>query len=214
MSYLAELIDREPHVLVAVRHGQTAYNVEDRLTTVTDVELTERGEQQARALGRALDGVPFDFAHCSPLRRAARTAELALEGARLSRALRPDDRLREPDAGPFEGLCFADLRSGSHPLSAAFAESQRDEDPVFPDGCEPPQVTAAKVESFLREVAGRPGRHFVASHGALLRIAACVFSGQDPRAYRRLSLSNGHAVVFKFYPTPPYQLLGFNLPAL
>jgi broad specificity phosphatase PhoE len=60
----------------------------------------------------------------------------------------------------------------------------------------------------------RRRRHLAVSHGAFIRILLCVFLGSDPRLYRRLKVDNCHAALLKFYPEPPHQLVGLNLPPI
>ena len=67
--------------LVLVRHGQSAWNLENRFTGWTDVGLTEQGMAEAREAGRLLreGGFEFDVAYTSVLKRAIKTLWLALE---------------------------------------------------------------------------------------------------------------------------------------
>ena len=67
--------------LALVRHGQSAWNLQNRFTGWVDVDLTEEGEAQARSSGRLLkaEAIPFDRVFTSVQTRAIRTANLALE---------------------------------------------------------------------------------------------------------------------------------------
>lgn len=67
--------------LVLLRHGQSQWNLENRFTGWVDVDLTEAGEAEAREAGRlmAADGLRFDVAHTSVLKRAIRTLWLATD---------------------------------------------------------------------------------------------------------------------------------------
>jgi len=69
-----------PSVYLA-RHGETAWSLTGQHTGITDLPLTERGEQNARALGERLVGLNFGKVFTSPLKRAVRTCELAGFGA-------------------------------------------------------------------------------------------------------------------------------------
>jgi broad specificity phosphatase PhoE len=60
-----------------VRHGETAWSITGQHTGLSDLELTSRGEEQARALAPRLKELKFDHVLSSPLRRALRTCELA-----------------------------------------------------------------------------------------------------------------------------------------
>ncbi|MBM3152512.1 MAG: 2,3-diphosphoglycerate-dependent phosphoglycerate mutase [Chloroflexi bacterium] len=67
--------------LVLLRHGQSAWNLENRFTGWTDVDLTEQGRAEARAAGRMLleKGWTFDAAYTSVLKRAIKTLWLVME---------------------------------------------------------------------------------------------------------------------------------------
>ena len=67
--------------LVLLRHGESAWNRENRFTGWTDVDLTEQGVREAHEAGRILkaEGYTFDLAHTSVLRRAIRTLWIVLD---------------------------------------------------------------------------------------------------------------------------------------
>lgn len=206
---LAAQVMSHDHCLVLVRHGQTPWNVQDRLTTRSDIDLSDTGVQQARQLAQALTGARFDRALASPMRRAYVTGQIALSTTVDAPDLVADGRLVEPDAGPFEGAVFGDLRTGE--LADAFARYQSETDPHFPDGCEPTQQTAARAQSLLNDLTSLPGRTLVASHGAFLRVLICVFLGMDPALYRRFKLDNAAMTLIKLYERPPHQLVALNV---
>jgi 2,3-bisphosphoglycerate-dependent phosphoglycerate mutase len=95
------------HRLVLLRHGQSQWNLENRFTGWTDVDLSERGEREARAAVEALrnQGFAFDIAYTSVLRRAIRTLWIVLDG--LDRMWIPvvhTWRLNERHYGALQGL--------------------------------------------------------------------------------------------------------------
>ena len=69
------------HKLVLIRHGESTWNLENRFTGWTDVDLTPTGIEQARQAGRLLkaEGYEFDLACTSVLKRAIRTLHLTLD---------------------------------------------------------------------------------------------------------------------------------------
>ena len=69
------------HKLVLLRHGESQWNLENRFTGWTDVDLTENGRAEARAAGDLLkaEGYSFDIAYTSVLRRAIRTLWITLD---------------------------------------------------------------------------------------------------------------------------------------
>ncbi len=93
--------------LVLIRHGESTWNQENRFTGWTDVDLSDRGVEEARAAGRLLaaQGYDFDIAFTSVLRRAIRTLNLALEEMdRLWLPVVKDWRLNERHYGALQGL--------------------------------------------------------------------------------------------------------------
>jgi 2,3-bisphosphoglycerate-dependent phosphoglycerate mutase len=95
------------HKLVLIRHGESLWNLENRFTGWTDVELTPTGVEQARQAGRLLkaEGYDFDVAYTSVLKRAIWTLWFALE--EMDRTWLPEVkswRLNERHYGALQGL--------------------------------------------------------------------------------------------------------------
>lgn len=98
-----------PH-LILLRHGQSAWNLENRFTGWVDVDLSEQGEQEARLAGELLRNIPIDYLFTSVLKRAMRTAEIALTVAGKSTI--PTERnqaLNERHYGDLQGLNKEDI---------------------------------------------------------------------------------------------------------
>ena len=93
--------------LILVRHGQTACNVDDIWHGWDGCELTGEGLRQARAAGERLAGEPIEAVYSSDIRRAWQTAEAIAAPHGLT--LIPEPRLRERNAGRFDGLSVADV---------------------------------------------------------------------------------------------------------
>ncbi len=93
--------------LVLLRHGESSWNKENRFTGWTDVRLTPKGIEEARAAGRLMkqDGFVFDIAYTSVLSRAIQTLWLALEEMDLMWIPVVNDyRLNERHYGGLQGL--------------------------------------------------------------------------------------------------------------
>ena len=100
------------HKLVLIRHGESTWNLENRFTGWTDVDLTPTGAEQARQAGRLLkaEGYAFDVAYTSVLTRAIRTLHLALDEMQcLWLPTVKDWRLNERHYGALQGLNKADM---------------------------------------------------------------------------------------------------------
>lgn len=93
--------------LYLIRHGETVLNRKRCYYGLTDADLTEKGEDQARGLGRLLEPVHFDRAVASPLTRAVRTAGLVTQGRDLE--ISTDRRLCEQNFGIFEAKTYKEL---------------------------------------------------------------------------------------------------------
>ncbi|GIW33980.1 histidine phosphatase family protein [Meiothermus sp.] len=144
-----------------VRHGQTTWNVEGRLTGWTDVPLTPLGEQQARALAGWLGQEGFDGVLASDLQRAVHTARLAYgePQARLP-------ELRELHFGDLEGLRWAELPEAQQKALLAFEGFQA-------PGGEATATLRERVYGFFDRLP--PGRHLVFTHGGVLRMVLREF---------------------------------------
>lgn len=95
------------HKIVLMRHGQSAWNLENRFTGWTDVDLTEQGKNEARQAGRILrqSGFEFDLAYTSVLKRAIRTLWTVLEEMdRMWLPVSCEWRLNERHYGALQGL--------------------------------------------------------------------------------------------------------------
>jgi 2,3-bisphosphoglycerate-dependent phosphoglycerate mutase len=106
--------------LVLLRHGESTWNKENRFTGWTDVDLTDKGVEEARAAGRLLEreGFDFDLTFTSVLKRAIRTLHFALEEMdRLWLPVDKDWRLNERHYGALQGLNKAET-------AAKFGEPQ------------------------------------------------------------------------------------------
>lgn len=139
-----------------VRHGETTWNREGRLTGWSDVPLTALGEQQARALSGWLAAERFERVVASDLQRAIQTARLAYgEPQEVSAAL------RELEFGQLEGLKWAELPEAYRAALLAFDGFQA------PGGESTAQMRRRVYGFFDRLPAGR---HLVFTHGGVLRM--------------------------------------------
>ena len=93
--------------IVFMRHGESTWNLDNRFTGWTDVDLTEKGVNEARAAGQILkqEGFTFDLAYTSVLKRAIRTLWLAMdEMDMMYLPVKNDWRLNERHYGALQGL--------------------------------------------------------------------------------------------------------------
>ena len=96
-------------IFYLIRHGESLYNAEGRIQGQSDVELSPLGLRQSEAIADALAGESIDAVFASPLRRAMQTARPI--AARLGLEIECDDRLKEIDAGIFQGLLWSEIEA-------------------------------------------------------------------------------------------------------
>ena len=163
-------------VIYLARHGETAWSLTGQHTGLTDLPLTESGEQNARALGERLVGLNFGKVFASPLQRAARTCELAGFGA----VAEVDRDLLEWNYGQYEGRRTAEIHA------------ERPEWQLFRDGCpggESPDQVGARADCVLSRVRAVRADVLLFSSGHFLRVLAARWLGLEPSAGRYLLLS-------------------------
>ena len=93
--------------LVLLRHGESQWNLENRFTGWTNVDLTQKGAEEAKKAGELLnqEGIEFDVVHTSLLKRANRTMEICIDEMGLSKVPKKFDwRLNERHYGALQGL--------------------------------------------------------------------------------------------------------------
>ncbi len=165
-----------------MRHGETEWSRSGRHTGATDVPLTARGEEEARALGKEIADFTFAEVRVSPFARARVTAELA--GFDLATAIIDDD-LREWDYGDYEGITSATIHK-TDPGWTIFANDA--------PGGETAEDVARRVDRVLAHVHTiilTGGDVALVAHGHLLRVLASRWLGESARFGARLALDAG-----------------------
>ena len=165
-----------PAVYLA-RHGETPWTVSGQFTGRRDLPLTARGEQNACQLGQRLRGMEFAKVYASPLRRAARTCELAGFGA----AAEIDPDLVEWDYGQYEGFRQAEI-------FARFPDWQ-----LFRDGCpggESPADIGARADRVVERIRSVGGDVLVFSSGHFIRVFTARWLGLGPGSAGKYFLLN------------------------
>jgi len=214
------------HKLVLIRHGESTWNLENRFTGWTDVDLTDTGIAQAKQAGRLLkeQGYDFDVAYTSVLKRATRTLWHVLD--ELDRTWLPvvhSWRLNERHYGALQGLNKADMakqygdeqvlvwrRSYDTPPPALEPTDPRSErgdlryarlDPEQVPLTECLKDTVARVLPFWNESmapAIRAGRRLVvAAHGNSIRALVKYLDGISDSDIVGLNIPNGIPLVYE-----------------
>jgi broad specificity phosphatase PhoE len=199
----------EPRRLLLLRHGETAWNREQRFTTHSDVPLSDDGLAQARTAAGALAATVIDRIFTSPMQRARVTAETIAAAQTEPPPVVPDERLVEISAGPFDGQTEDELAAG--PMAEAFAHWHSDDLPEFPPGTESFADALARASAFLDQHDQDPGTTLVVTHGSLARLIVCShLLGGPPPLHRHLWLDNCRLAVIEWRGGVP-KMVGFNV---
>ena len=190
--------------LILVRHGQSEWNLQNLFTGWRNPNLTEKGEGEARATGKALKaaGIVPDLYYTSALRRAQHTLDLMLEEMGIADVTIVRNRaLNERDYGDLSGLNKDDAR-------AKWGEEQvhvwRRSYDVPPPGGESLKDTAARtLPYFEREILPqlRDGKTvLVAAHGNSLRALVMAIEGLSPDEILAREIATGEPTLYRIGP--------------
>ncbi len=151
-------------ILYLIRHGESIFNAQRRIQGQVDIELSPLGLRQAAALTAALGTLDIDAIYASPLRRAMQTAEPL--AAALHLKIRTDDRLKEINAGEFQGLVWDEI--DKRWPEAAIHWRQQTPDFVIPGG-ESRRAVAERGRAALEAIRAAGHRQaIVVAHGGVL----------------------------------------------
>ena len=193
---------QEPTRIIAIRHGETLWNVYTRIQGQLDIPLNAVGRSQASRLARALSEEPIKAIYASDLTRAWETAQYL--GRALQLEVEPELGLRERGFGDFEGKTFAEIQTDLPEQSRLW----RKRDPHFsPAGGESLTALSARVlEAASRLAAQHPGELIaLVGHGGVMDVlyrAAARLGIQAPRTW-----ALGNAAINRLLWTPE----GFSL---
>ena len=188
-------------LLVLVRHGQSDWNLKNLFTGWRDVDLTEKGVAEAREAGRKLktQGIKFDVAFTSSLKRAQRTLDLILEEmGQMGIPVLKDQALNERDYGDLVGLNKDDARKKWGEEQVHIWRRSYD---VAPPGGESLKDTLARalpyyVTDILPRVL-RGERVLVSAHGNSLRALVMVLDKHTPDSITKLNLDTGVPMIYR-----------------
>jgi 2,3-bisphosphoglycerate-dependent phosphoglycerate mutase len=190
--------------LVLVRHGQSEWNLKNLFTGWRDVDLSEKGHEEAKAAGALLArrGLKFDIAFTSVLKRARETCGYILDSVGQSdlETIR-DQALNERDYGELAGLNKDDAR-------AKWGEDQvhiwRRSYDVPPPGGESLRDTGARVWPYYMHVIQphvlRGETVLVAAHGNSLRALIMALDGLTGEEVVKMELATGVPVIYRLNP--------------
>ena len=188
-------------LLVLVRHGQSEWNLKNLFTGWKDVDLTEKGIEEARAAGKKLkaQGLSFDVAFTSGLKRAQNTLDLLLaEMGQSNIPIHRDPALNERDYGDLVGMNKDDARKKWGEEQVLIWRRSYD---VQPPGGESLKDTVARtLPYFIQEILPavlRGQRTIVSAHGNSLRALVMVLEKLSPEGILKRELATGVPIVYR-----------------
>lgn len=197
--------------IVLVRHGETIWHTENRYAGASDIELSERGYQQAQFLAEWAAKAGIARLYVSDLVRARETARPSEKILGMEATV--DPRLREINFGDGEGLTSREMHERFPQQYAAFRK-----DPVkhhLPGG-EDPMAAIARGRGALKEIASQAGpqaRVLIIAHNTLIRLLLCDALGIAPTRYRDVFPEVGNVSINEMKLTGhATALLHFNVP--
>lgn len=175
--------------IIAVRHGETAWNVDARIQGQLDIALNDTGRWQARRVGQALSGEDLTAIYSSDLGRAHETARAIGEAARIPVIAHAG--LRERHFGMFEGKTFDEIQQTwpEHALNWR----KRIPEWAPPEGGESLLQLRERVGHTVHDLASRhPGEQIaIVAHGGVLDTLYRIATGQAVNSPRTWQLPNG-----------------------
>ncbi len=192
--------------IIAIRHGQTAWNLATRIQGHLDIALDDTGLWQARRLALALADAGVTALYASDLQRALQTAQAV--AARTGLTVVADGGLRERGFGAFEGQTHADIER--HWPAQALRWRQRD--PAFgAEGGETLEAFYARaVACATRLATAHPGETIaLVAHGGVMDCLYRAATRVDLRAPRTWQLGNA-SINRLLYSTEGFTLVGWN----
>ena len=187
-------------VLVLVRHGESIWNLENRFTGWIDINLSDKGREEARQAGEKLKGMKFDKAYTSALKRAQDTLTIILKViGQPNIPIEKDKALNERMYGDLQGLNKAET-------AKKYGEEQvhiwRRSYDIRPPGGESLKDTAARTLPYFESKIVpdlKVGKNvLIAAHGNSLRSIVMHLDKLTKKQVLNLNLGTGVPIIYEF----------------
>ncbi len=177
------------HSIYFVRHGETVWNVENKICGMTDSPLTEHGREQAKQTGELVknSGLHIDEILYSPLSRAADTAKAIAEATGIP--AREEPRLREQCFGKYEGT----------PRDGAEFKISKTHFADRYDGGESMLQLAQRLYNLLDELKADTSKtYLLVAHNGIARVVQSYFHDMTNEEYAAFGIKNCELREFQF----------------
>ena len=173
-----------------VRHGQTVWNVENKICGATDIELTELGHRQAVETGKKIleQGIQADEILYSPLVRAAETARHISEITGIPMRMEP--RLKEQNFGKWE----------STPRDGADFRKAKEEFVCRYEGGESMLHLAQRIYNLLDDIRAESEQktYILVAHNGIARVVQSYFADMTNAEYAAFGVKNCQVLLYDF----------------
>lgn len=174
-----------------VRHGQTVWNVENKICGATDIELTEFGHQQAIDTGKKIleEGITADEILYSPLVRAADTAKHISEMTGIPARMEP--RLKEQNFGKWE----------STPRDGVDFKKAKEDFACSYEGGESMLHLAQRIYNLLDDIKAESDEktYILVAHNGIARVVQSYFADMTNEEYAAWGVKNCAVIRYDFY---------------
>ena len=185
-------------LLILLRHGQSVWNLENRFTGITDIDLSPMGIREAENAGKLLKQFPIDLIFTSVLKRAIHTAAIVLKELGRSIPIIQNSALNERNYGDLQGLNKDDTIS-------KYGEAQvhlwrRSYETAPPNG-ESLKNTFDRVIPYYKvkiEPELKTKNVLIAAHGNSLRALIMYLENINPVAISDFNIATGVPRVYEF----------------
>lgn len=170
-------------MLYIVRHGQTDWNKEGRNQGRTNIDINEKGIEQAEEIKEKLKDIKFDIVFSSPLERAYHTAKIITDNEIII-----DERLIERNNGEIEGKLREEYQVD---FSCEFETRF---------GIEPLYEFRKRINDFFEEIMNKyPGKNIlIVTHAGVSIYIRCLFEGEPKdKDYSKYKLKNCDVLIYK-----------------
>ena len=187
----------EPTRIIAIRHGETAWNVDTRIQGQLDIGLNDTGRWQAKRVAQALAAEPIQAIYASDLSRAWATANEVAKTTRVNP--RSEPALRERGFGIFEGKTYQEIEAQWPDQALQWRKRHPD---FAPEGGESLLVMRDRILSVVNRLAAQHTGELIVmvAHGGVMDALYRLATGQDIQAARTWQL--GNAAINRLLWTP------------